>query len=142
MRAFLRTPCFASAASSPPWIEDVHRRLRVAPSVRINALANEIGLHPSWLGGAFKRATGESVLEYATRLRVERAAQLLRETSQACAEIALDAGFCDQSHMNRSFQRLLQRSPTQVRDDRKTFRQNDSLQARADVLAGLRTSRS
>lgn len=62
-------------------------------------------------------------METAARFRVERAARLLRETDHACAYIAHEAGFCDQSHMNRTFRRLLGRAPSEVRDDRGAFRQ-------------------
>ena len=33
-----------------------------------------------------------------------------------------EAGFCDQSHMSRVFRRVLGRSPSAVRDDRREFR--------------------
>lgn len=58
------------------------------------------------------------------RLRdcVERAARLLRETDESCAGIALEAGFRDQSHMSRVFRRVLGRSPSVVREDRREFR--------------------
>jgi transcriptional regulator GlxA family with amidase domain len=62
-------------------------------------------------------------METAARFRVERAARSLRETNHACAYIAHEAGFCDQSHMNRTFRRSLGRTPSEVRDDRAVFRQ-------------------
>jgi AraC family transcriptional regulator len=62
-----------------------------------------IRLHPSWLGSACRQATGEGLLEAAAHFRLERAAKLLRETDQSCASVALEAAFCDQSHMNRIF---------------------------------------
>jgi transcriptional regulator GlxA family with amidase domain len=62
-------------------------------------------------------------METAARFRVERAARALRETDHACAYIAHEAGFCDQSHMNRTFRRLLGRAPSEVRADRTAFRQ-------------------
>ena len=37
-------------------------------------------------------------------------------------DVALEAGFCDQSHMNRSFRRLLRRLPTAVRQDQYRVR--------------------
>jgi AraC-like DNA-binding protein len=48
----------------------------------------------------------------------------LRETAQPYASIALDAEFCDQSHMNRTFRRVLGRSPAAVREERWSFRQS------------------
>lgn len=62
-------------------------------------------------------------METAARFRLERAAHLLRETDQTAAGVALEAGFCDQSHMNRTFRRLLGRLPSEVRNDRSEFRQ-------------------
>jgi AraC family transcriptional regulator len=46
---------------------------------------------------------------------VERAALLLRGGRAALAEVAVAAGFCDQSHMNRAFRAVLGRTPLEVR---------------------------
>jgi AraC-like DNA-binding protein len=89
----------------------------------VNDLAREVKRHPSWLGTAYRRAIGEGLTETAARLRVERAARLLRETDQTGADVAQEAGFCDQSHMNRTFRRLLGRLPSAVRNDRTALRQ-------------------
>ncbi|HUO92181.1 MAG TPA: AraC family transcriptional regulator [Rhizomicrobium sp.] len=106
----------------PRWTSDVTRRLRQNPSLKIGEIANALDLHPSWLGSAYKSATGESVQQTAARYRVERAARQLRETDGSYADIASDCSFCDQSHMNRTFQRVLGRTPSTVRGDRQSFR--------------------
>jgi AraC family transcriptional regulator len=108
--------------SYPTWVGTITRRLGENTSLSVDDLAGEVGRHPSWLGTAYKRATGEGVLQTAARFRVELAARLLRETNLAIACIAIEAGFCDQSHMNRAFRRVLGRSPSAVRSDR--FRQD------------------
>lgn len=113
----------ASRREPPDWIAAVTQRLRADTSLSIGALAQDARRHPSWLGTAYRRATGEGLQDTATRFRVERAAHLLRETDRALADIAAEAGFCDQSHMNRSFRRVLGRLPTEVRKDRQDFRQ-------------------
>src|SRR6202000_1380385 len=95
----------------PAWIGKVDAALRADPSRPIGDLAGEIGVSPAWTGPAYRRSTGQSIKETAARLRVERAARLLRESDGALADIAADAGFCDQSHMNRLFRRVLGRSP-------------------------------
>jgi AraC family transcriptional regulator len=105
------------------WIGKVAQRLSEDTTLRAGDLAEEMRRHPSWLGTAYRRATGEGLMDTAARLRLERAAHLLRETDQPYANIALEAGFCDQSHMNRTFRRLLGRLPSEVRADRADFRQ-------------------
>lgn len=122
LRRFLETANGKDARQTPDWLGAVTRRLRADPSLSVDELAKGVQRHPSWLGTAYRRATGEGLQETAARFRVERAAQLLRETDQALAGIAADAGFCDQSHMNRTFRRLLGRSPLDVRNDRALFR--------------------
>jgi AraC family transcriptional regulator len=128
LRAALRT--FLQAASShqgqskdPVWMDTITRCLSEDATVSVDDLARKVRRHPSWLGTAYRRASGERLSETAARLRVERAAQLLRETDQPGADIAQEAGFCDQSHMNRTFGRFLGRLPSAVRNDRTGFRQ-------------------
>jgi AraC family transcriptional regulator len=82
-----------------------------------------VGRSPAWIGPAYRSLIGEGLQEVAARGRVERAAQLLRESDEPLSTIALEAGFCDQSHMNRTFRRVLGRLPTAVREDRRLFRE-------------------
>ena len=111
---------------SAPWIATIRQRLREAPNLKVCDLAREAARHPSWAGAAYRQAVGEGLTETAARFRVEQATRLLRETSQSCASIAFEAGFCDQSHMIRTFRRVLGRSPATVREERRGFRQMNS----------------
>jgi AraC-like DNA-binding protein len=123
LRRFMEGADIAPERDPPDWVAEIARRLDGDATLQVNELAKTMGRHPSWLGTAYKRATGEGLQETAARLRVERAARLLRETDQPFAMIAADAGFCDQSHMNRTFRRVLDRLPSDVRSDRVAFRQ-------------------
>ena len=105
------------------WIGTLTQRLSDDTTLRISDLARGASRHPSWVGSAYRQAAGEGLLEAAARFRVERATRLLRETGEPYAAIAFEAGFCDQSHMNRTFRRVLGRSPAAVRDERSGFRQ-------------------
>jgi AraC family transcriptional regulator len=116
---FMRTVGADYQRKHASWIDVVSERLRQDTSLSANELAMKVGRHPSWLGSAYRQATGEGLLEAAARFRIECAARLLRETNQSYACVALEAGFCDQSHMNRSFRRILGRLPTAVRQDRR-----------------------
>jgi len=123
LQRFLQTARSLTAPDPPGWVAKARQRLSEETSLRAGDLAGEMMRHPSWLGTAYRRATGEGLMEAAARFRLERAARLLRETDQPGVCIALEAGFCDQSHMNRTFRRLLGRLPSEVRDDRSDFRQ-------------------
>jgi AraC-like DNA-binding protein len=123
MRRFLATASCAPAPVSAGWIGRIAKRAREAPHLKVCDLAREASRHPSWVGAAYRQAVGEGLMETAARFRVEQATRLLRETSQSCASIAFEAGFCDQSHMIRTFRRVLGRSPATVREERRSFRQ-------------------
>ena len=122
LQRFLQRADSRTAHEPPGWVGKARQRLSEEPGLRAVDLAGEMMRHPSWLGTAYRRATGEGLMETAARFRLERAARLLRETDQPYAGIAFEAGFCDQSHMNRTFRRLLGRLPSEVRADRSDFR--------------------
>ena len=122
VRHLLSTARRQRARSSSAWTRTIEAQLRVDPRRHIAELANQIGRSPSWIGTAYRQATGEGLQETAARFRVEHAARLLRESARGLADIAIDAGFCDQSHMNRVFRRVLGRAPTSVRRERENFR--------------------
>jgi len=123
LQRFLRVANEQPEQDCAGWVGSLTRRLRENTTLKVGDLAREVGHHPSWIGSAYRQATGEGLQEAAARFRVERATCLLRETNQRYASIALEAGFCDQSHMNRTFRRVLGRSPSAVRQDRRDFRQ-------------------
>jgi len=123
LRRFMQSANTHAVREAPSWVHVIHRRLRKDTTLAVDDLAREVGRHPSWLGTAYRKATGEGPMETAARFRVERAARSLRETNHACARIAHEAGFCDQSHMNRTFRRVLGRAPSEVRDDQTALRQ-------------------
>lgn len=122
LRQFLTLAREQSPVSRPAWIDQLTHRLRQNPGARVHDLARELDRHPSWLGAVYKQVVGEGILQTASRLRVERAARMLRETDLKYCQIAGDAGFCDQSHMNRSFRRILHRLPSMVRVEKSGFR--------------------
>lgn len=122
LQRFLAETASAPVRARPRWANSVEAMLRTDPARSIKSMAGEVGIHPAWLGRTYTRTTGESLSAAAARFRVERAAHLLRESDQSAAEISVDAGFCDQSHMIRTFQSILRRTPETVRRERHLFR--------------------
>jgi AraC family transcriptional regulator len=105
---------------NPAWLDAVRDRLD-QEKTGATALASTFHRHPAYLARAYRAAMGEGVGETRRRRRVEAASTLLRNTSLPLAEIALAAGFCDQSHMNRCFAAVLGRTPLHVRRERQLF---------------------
>jgi len=107
---------------APTWFEKVALQLASEEPKTASGMARGIGLHPRWLAHAYRSVAGEGLRETQVRRRVEQAVQLLRSTDEPIAGIAAAAGFCDQSHLNRSLRRFTGRTPVQIRAERELLR--------------------
>jgi AraC family transcriptional regulator len=74
---------------------------------------------PAHFSRSFKRAFGEPPHAYVIKRRLERACHLMVTTSESLSQIALSAGFSDQSHLCRLFQRAFGQSPSTWRREHK-----------------------
>jgi AraC-like DNA-binding protein/ligand-binding sensor protein len=63
----------------------------------------------------FKRITGINFTDYLSRVRVEKAKNLLLNPNLRVSEIAFEVGFQSLTHFNRVFKRILGQSPTEYR---------------------------
>jgi AraC family transcriptional regulator len=79
--------------------------------ISIGEISALVKLSKSHFCRAFKLTLGTSPMAYVSIRRIERAKLLITSTSQRLSDIALACGFADQSHLNRSFGRMLGMSP-------------------------------
>ena len=83
-------------------VEYIEEHLDAGPS--LEQMAAVARLSPCYFAGQFKRATGLPPHQYVIARRVERAKQLLQTGADlSLAEVALRAGFSDQSHFCQHF---------------------------------------
>jgi AraC family transcriptional regulator len=72
----------------------------------IEELAGLIRMSSSHFTRSFTKSVGLTPHRYVIQCRVEKARELLTATDLPLTEIALSAGFSDQSHFSRRFQEL------------------------------------
>lgn len=77
----------------------------------ISELAQIANLSSFHFGRVFKRSTGLSVHRYVMEQRLIHARIMLETTRQPISQIALDAGFASQSHLNTAFRRRFETTP-------------------------------
>lgn len=65
----------------------------------------------------FRKATGQTPIDYLVRLRIQKSMEMLRNTDLTITEVALEVGFNDSNYFTRQFRRILGESP-------RAFRQN------------------
>lgn len=78
-------------------------------------LAGFVGLSASHFSRAFKQSAGVSPHRFVLESRIEQVKQLLAETELPLAQIAVIAGFGDQSHCSRWFRKLVGVTPSRFR---------------------------
>lgn len=88
----------------------------------VGAIARELHVSSRHLERLFLAELGMSPSEFARKLRLRRAYDLLVETAQPISEVALDTGFADGSHFSRRFRDAYGVSPSQVRRDARRHR--------------------
>jgi AraC family transcriptional regulator len=79
--------------------------------LKAGELADMFAFSKGHFSRAFRRTFGVPLMTYVFERRVERAKSMLRGTRDHLTEIALSCGFADQSHLNRTFRRLVGTSP-------------------------------
>lgn len=77
----------------------------------LDDLARQAGVSRFHFARLFRVSTGESPMAYLLKSRIERAKQMLLQDDRPVCEIAAALGFCDQSHLTRTFRRLTGLTP-------------------------------
>lgn len=83
--------------------------------ISLGDVARYVFLSPSYFTRAFKEETGQSPISYLLKLRIERAKELLADTSLKISEIALNVGFSNQQRFNEMFKKHVKMTPLQYR---------------------------
>lgn len=104
-------------AGEPRWLRRVREALHEGflQQLSLSELAADAGVHPSYLARTFRARHGCTIGAYLRRLRVDYAADRLRNTDVPLAEIAQAAGYADQGHFTRQFRRATGRTPGEYR---------------------------
>lgn len=80
-------------------------------NLRVQEIANEIGVHPFHLSRVFRTVHRQTIGEYVHKLRVAYACKLLGQPDCDLARVALSAGFADQSHFTKVFKNATGMTP-------------------------------
>lgn len=81
----------------------------------VATMAEHLGISQSYLSRFFRDQTGLTVTEFVTRVRMEHACTLLRDTSRSVTEISLAVGYFDTSSFIKRFRSVEGRTPGEYR---------------------------
>ena len=86
-------------------------------SIRLADIAKMEDLSESHVSRFFREHLNITLQDYLTRLRVEAAMQMLKNTELSPTSIAYECGFSDPKYMNQGFEKLLGMHPSQWRSE-------------------------
>jgi AraC family transcriptional regulator len=98
----------------PDWLRRVRDFLHedLAHDMTLEQLAGIAGKHPVHLARTFRSIHECTIGDYVRRLRVDRAAALLRATRRPLLDIALECGFAGATQFSRSFRAVYATTPS------------------------------
>ena len=86
------------------------------PDLNVKIIAEKLQCSPDYLSHLFHRETGEKLIHYIQRIRIEGAILALETTPLYISEIAYASGFADPAYFARVFKKHKGESPQDFRD--------------------------
>lgn len=84
-------------------------------NLKLEDVAEQVYLAPTYLGVLFKKETGESFSSYLTIIRMEKAKELLHDIKYSIAEIANAVGYSDKRYFSKLFKEQVGVTPKEYR---------------------------
>ena len=87
--------------------------------ISLNTVAARVNISPSYFSSIFKQETGTTFVEYLTKVRIDKACELLRCTNSRTAEIGEQVGYSDPHYFSATFKKVMGQSPKDYRAGQK-----------------------
>jgi len=85
-------------------------------NISLEQVASHVQLSPNYFSNLFKKTTGTSFIEYLTRLRVEKAKEILVNLNQTVYQVANAVGYHDARYFSRVFKSVCGKTPSKYRN--------------------------
>jgi AraC-like DNA-binding protein/ligand-binding sensor protein len=106
-----------NANSEPPMITKAKEFIQQNQSedLSLEQVAKAVNTSTFYFCKMFKKATGINFTDYLSRVRIEKAKNLLLNPNLRVSEIAYEVGFQSLTHFNRVFKKIVGQSPSEYR---------------------------
>lgn len=83
--------------------------------ISLEDVSMKVDISPYYFSKLFKEEEGSNFIEYLTKLRMDEAIKLLRETDLSMKEICAQVGYSDPNYFSRNFKKYTGITPTEAR---------------------------
>ena len=83
--------------------------------ISLDEISQAANISPYYFSKIFKEGTGEGFVEYLTRIRMDKAKELLTTTECSMKEICVMVGYADPNYFSRSFKKNVGVTPTEYK---------------------------
>jgi len=110
----------ASNKKTPSWVKDlkaiIQDQIDTQFTFDLKKISNDLELNPSYLSREFSKYFEDlNFGDYVRKLRIEKAINLIQNSTYTLTEIAYMTGFSDQSHFTRIFKQSTGKNPSSYR---------------------------
>ncbi|BCS80133.1 helix-turn-helix domain-containing protein [Anaerocellum diazotrophicum] len=84
--------------------------------ITLSQISSTFNFNPYYFSKLFKKYTGVSFKTYLTKLRIQKACQLLKNTSKSIKEISFAVGFSDPNYFIKAFKKFTGMTPSAFRN--------------------------
>ena len=85
-------------------------------NLSLSSLSAQFHVESSYFSKMFRKETGENLMLYICRKRMEKAIEYMRNTERSLTEIAFMVGYDDYTYFNKVFRKMMSISPREFRN--------------------------
>ncbi|MNC02028.1 putative transcriptional regulator [compost metagenome] len=94
-------------------------RQHYSSNISLKAMASMVRMEEHYLSRLFRQKTDDSLINYVQTLRLDKAKELLAETSHPVAEIGRSVGFPSENYFAKTFRKRYGQTPSQYRKEQQ-----------------------
>ncbi|WP_028551485.1 response regulator [Paenibacillus sp. UNC451MF] len=88
---------------------------RFTEDISLEEAADFVHLNPHYFSKVFKQHIGETFIDFLTRLRIEKAKELMASNELSLKEVCFEVGYKDPNYFSRVFKKVTGMTPTEFR---------------------------
>lgn len=109
----------SNSSSIVQQVEQIHRYMERSyhENITLTALAEQYHMDASYLSRIFSQKYGETIIAFLTRIRMEKAAELMKDQDKKLETISFLVGYDDYNYFSRVFRKKMGCSPREYRNN-------------------------